>query len=33
MDPTLVKFIRRGGAVTARDYIRALERAEARVGP
>ena len=29
MDPTLVKFIRRGGAVTARDYIRALERADA----
>ena len=29
MDPTLVKFIRRGGAVTARDYIRALERTDA----
>ncbi|MGH7275432.1 MAG: amidase [Candidatus Rokuibacteriota bacterium] len=29
MDPTLVKFIRRGGAVTARDYIRALERVDA----
>src|SRR5438093_1357909 len=27
MDPTLVKFIRRGGAVTARDYLRARERA------
>jgi len=25
MDPTLVKFIRRGGAVTAREYIRAVE--------
>jgi len=29
MDPTLVKFIRRGGAVTARDYLRARERADA----
>jgi len=29
MDPTLVKFIRRGGAVTAREYIRARERADA----
>jgi aspartyl-tRNA(Asn)/glutamyl-tRNA(Gln) amidotransferase subunit A len=29
LDPTLVKFIRRGGAVTARDYIRAVERVDA----
>ncbi len=29
MDPTLVKFIRKGGAVSARDYVRALERADA----
>jgi len=29
MDPTLVKFIRRGGAVTARDYVQALGRVDA----
>ncbi len=29
MDPTLVKFIRRGGAVTAREYIRAVEGVDA----
>ena len=29
MDPTLVKFIRRGGAITAREYIRAVERVDA----
>ena len=29
LDPTLVKFIRRGGAVTARDYVLAMERARA----
>ncbi len=29
MDPTLVKFIRRGGTVSARDYLKARERAEA----
>jgi Asp-tRNA(Asn)/Glu-tRNA(Gln) amidotransferase A subunit family amidase len=29
MDPTLVKFIRRGGTVTAREYVLALERVEA----
>ncbi len=29
MDPTLVKFIRRGGTVTAREYVDALERVEA----
>ncbi|MBI4270654.1 MAG: amidase [Candidatus Rokubacteria bacterium] len=28
MDPTLVKFIRRGAAVTAPDYVRALERVD-----
>jgi Asp-tRNA(Asn)/Glu-tRNA(Gln) amidotransferase A subunit family amidase len=28
MDPTLVRFIRRGGAVTARDYVRAVARIE-----
>jgi aspartyl-tRNA(Asn)/glutamyl-tRNA(Gln) amidotransferase subunit A len=27
LDPTLVKFIRRGGAVTARQYVQAAERA------
>ena len=29
MDPTLVRFIRRGGAITAREYIRAVERVDA----
>lgn len=29
LDPTLVKFVRRGGAVSARDYVRAWERARA----
>jgi Asp-tRNA(Asn)/Glu-tRNA(Gln) amidotransferase A subunit family amidase len=29
MDPTLVKFIRKGGTVTTRDYVRALHRADA----
>jgi aspartyl-tRNA(Asn)/glutamyl-tRNA(Gln) amidotransferase subunit A len=29
MDPTLVQFIRRGGAITAREYIRAVERVDA----
>lgn len=29
LDPTLVKFIRKGGAVTARDYVLAMERARA----
>jgi aspartyl-tRNA(Asn)/glutamyl-tRNA(Gln) amidotransferase subunit A len=29
LDPTLVKFIRRGGAVSARDYVLAMERARA----
>jgi aspartyl-tRNA(Asn)/glutamyl-tRNA(Gln) amidotransferase subunit A len=29
MDPTLVKFIRRGGGVTAREYVQALERVDA----
>jgi len=28
MDPTLVRLIRRGGAVTARDYLRAVARVE-----
>jgi len=28
MDPSLVRFIRRGGAVTARDYLRAVTRVE-----
>ena len=28
MDPSLVRFIRRGGAVTARDYLRAVARVE-----
>ena len=28
MDPTLVRFIRRGGAVTVRDYVRAVARIE-----
>jgi aspartyl-tRNA(Asn)/glutamyl-tRNA(Gln) amidotransferase subunit A len=32
MDPTLVKFVRRGGAVTAREYIRAVERVDAYWG-
>jgi aspartyl-tRNA(Asn)/glutamyl-tRNA(Gln) amidotransferase subunit A len=29
MDPTLVRFIRRGGAVTARDYLSAMARVSA----
>lgn len=29
LDPTLVKFVRRGGAVTARDYLLARDRAAA----
>jgi aspartyl-tRNA(Asn)/glutamyl-tRNA(Gln) amidotransferase subunit A len=29
MDPTLAKFIRRGGTVTAREYVLALERVDA----
>jgi aspartyl-tRNA(Asn)/glutamyl-tRNA(Gln) amidotransferase subunit A len=29
LDPTLVKFIRKGGAVSARDYVLAMERARA----
>jgi Asp-tRNA(Asn)/Glu-tRNA(Gln) amidotransferase A subunit family amidase len=29
MDPTLVKLIRRGGSISARDYIRAVSRVEA----
>jgi aspartyl-tRNA(Asn)/glutamyl-tRNA(Gln) amidotransferase subunit A len=29
LDPTLVKFIRRGGSVTARDYVLARERVKA----
>jgi aspartyl-tRNA(Asn)/glutamyl-tRNA(Gln) amidotransferase subunit A len=29
LDPSLVKFIRRGGAVSARDYVLAMERARA----
>src|SRR5262249_31119938 len=28
MDPSLVRFIRRGGAVTARDYLRSIARVE-----
>ncbi|HEU5322460.1 MAG TPA: amidase [Methylomirabilota bacterium] len=29
MDPTLVKLVRRGGGITARDYVRALRRVTA----
>lgn len=32
LDPMLVKFVRRGGAVTARDYVLAVERVKAYWG-